>query len=251
MGQPGVVVINEAFARLHFPNEDPIGRRILTGVLVEGDAGLLRDRRCRGGRALQRPARASRSGNLFLARAVHVQRQLAARADENDAKTFAPTLRRIVWSMDRDLPLENVQTMNELLGESIADSRFNTALLSLFAVVALLLAAIGIYGVLAFTVAQRTSEIGIRMALGAQRSSVLRLVVGNGLTLAVVGVAIGAAVALVATRSLQRLVFGVSTADPGVFAFVALVLTAVAATAAAIPALRASRVDPIDALRSE
>ena len=153
--------------------------------------------------------------------------------------------------MDRDLPLENVQTMNELLGDSVADSRFNTALLSLFAVVALLLAAIGIYGVLAYTVAQRTSEIGIRMALGAQRSSVLRLVVGNGVTLAIIGVAIGAAVALVATRSLEKLVFGVSTTDPGVFALVALALTAVAATAAAIPALRASRVDPIEALRSE
>jgi putative ABC transport system permease protein len=124
-------------------------------------------------------------------------------------------------------------------------------LLSLFAVVALLLAAIGIYGVLAYTVAQRTSEIGIRMALGAQRSSVLRLVVGNGLTLAVAGVAIGGAAAFFATRALERLVFGVSTTDPVVFGGVALVLTTVAAAAAAIPAVRASRVDPIVALRSE
>jgi ABC-type antimicrobial peptide transport system permease subunit len=141
--------------------------------------------------------------------------------------------------------------MDEILGDTMADSRFNTALLTLFAVVALLLAAIGIYGVLAFTVAQRTSEIGIRMALGAQRSSVLRLVVGNGLLLAVLGVAIGSAAALLATRTLERLVFGVSTTDPTVFGFVALALTAVAVTAAAVPALRASRVDPIVALRSE
>jgi len=133
----------------------------------------------------------------------------------------------------------------------VQDPRFVATLIGAFAMVALLLAAIGIYGVLAYTVAQRTSEIGIRMALGAQRSSVLRLVVGNGLTLAVIGVAIGAAAALVATRALQRLVFGVSTTDPGVFAFVALALTAVAVTAAALPALRASRVDPIVALRSE
>jgi hypothetical protein len=140
----------------------------------------------------------------------------------NDPKAFVPTLRRIVWSMDRDLPLEHVRTMDEILGDSMADSRFNTALLSLFAGVALLLAAIGIYGV-----------------------------VGGGLTLAVIGVAIGAAVALVANRALETLVFGVSTSDPAVFAFVALALTAVAVTAAALPALRASRVDPIVALRSE
>ena len=168
-----------------------------------------------------------------------------------DAKALMPTLRQTVWAMDRDLPLENVRTMDEILGDAVADTRFNTALLSLFALVALLLAAIGIYGLLAYTVAQRTSEIGIRMALGAQRSSVLRLIVGNGLMLAIIGVAIGAAGSLLATRALERLVFGVSTTDPGVFAFVALALTAVAVTAAAVPALRASRVDPIVALRSE
>jgi len=251
VGQPGVVVINEAFARLHFPNDDPIGRRILRGSWWKGMpssyeiVGIVADERFNGPRAPADPAT-----YFSLAQFTFNDNWLLVRT-KADAKAFVPTLRRIVWSMDRDLPLENVQTMNELLGDSVADSRFNTALLSLFAVVALLLAAIGIYGVLAYTVAQRTSEIGIRMALGAQRSSVLRLVVGNGVTLALIGVAIGAAVALVATRSLERLVFGVSTTDPGVFAFVALALTAVAATAAAIPAIRASRVDPIEALRSE
>jgi len=250
-GQPGVVVINEAFARLHFPNEDPIGRRINRGSWWKGMpasyeiVGVVADERFNGPRAPADPAT-----YFSLAQFTFNDNWLLVRT-KTDAQAFVPTLRRIVWSMDRDLPLENVQTMNELLGDSVADSRFSAVLLSLFAVVALLLAAIGIYGVLAYTVAQRTSEIGIRMALGAPRSSVLRLVVGNGLTLAVIGVVIGAAVALVATRSLQRLVFGVSTTDPGVFAFVALVLAAVAATAAALPALRASRVDPIEALRSE
>jgi putative ABC transport system permease protein len=251
VGAPGVVVINESFARLHFPNEDPIGRRILRSSWWKGMpdsyqiVGIVVDERFNGPRAPADPAT-----YFSLAQFTFNDNWLLVRT-KNDAKAFVPTMRQLVWSMDRDLPLENVRTMDELLDDSVADSRFNTALLSLFAAVALLLAAIGIYGVLAYTVAQRTSEIGIRMALGAQRSSVLRLVVGDGLTLTLVGIAIGAAVALVATRSLDRLVFGVSTSDPGVFAFVALTLSAVAAVAAAVPALRASRVDPIEALRSE
>ncbi len=248
---PGVVVINESFARLHFPNEDPIGRRITRASWWKGMpshyeiVGIVADERFNGPRAPADPAT-----YFSLAQFTFNDNWLLVRT-KGDANAFVPTLRQLVWSIDRDLPLENVRTMDALLGESIADSRFNTVLLSLFAVVALLLAAIGIYGVLAYTVAQRTSEIGLRMALGAQRSSVLRLVVGNGLLLAIVGVAIGSAGALVATRALERLVFGVSTSDPAVFAFVAFALTAVAATAAAVPALRASRVDPIVALRSE
>jgi putative ABC transport system permease protein len=251
VGAPGVVVINEAFAKLHFPNENPIGKRILRSSWWKGMpdsyevVGLVGDERFNGPRAAADPAT-----YFSLAQFTFNDNWVLVRTKQ-DPKTFVPTLRRIVWGVDRDLPLENIRTMDQLLGESVADSRFNTVLLSLFAVVALLLAAIGIYGVLAYMVAQRTSEIGIRMALGARRSAVLRLVVGNGLTLALVGVAIGGAVSLVATRALERLVFGVSTTDPGVFAFVAVVLTAVAATAAAVPALRASRVDPIVALRSE
>jgi putative ABC transport system permease protein len=251
VGAPGVVVINDAFARLHFPNEDPIGRRIERTSWWKGMpssfeiVGIVADERFQGPRAPADPAT-----YFSLAQFTFNDNWLLVRT-KNAPASFIPLLRQTVWAMDRDLPLENVQTMDQILGDSVADSRFNTALLSLFAVVALVLAAIGIYGVLAYTVAQRTSEIGIRMALGAQRSSVLRLVVGNGLTLAIVGVAIGAVGALVATRALERLVFGVSTTDPVVFGFVAVALTAVAATAALVPALRASRVDPIVALRSE
>jgi putative ABC transport system permease protein len=251
VGAPGVVVINEAFARLHFPNEDPIGKRIDRASWWKGMpehyeiVGIVADERFQGLRAPADPAT-----YFSLPQFTFNDNWLLVRT-RGDAKAFIPTLRQTVWAMDRDLPLENVRTMDEILGDAVADTRFNTALLSLFAGVALLLAAIGIYGLLAYTVAQRTSEIGIRMALGAQRSSVLRLIVGNGLLLAIIGVAIGAAGSLVATRTLERLVFGVSTTDPGVFVFVSLVLTAVAVTAAAVPALRASRVDPIVALRSE
>jgi putative ABC transport system permease protein len=251
VGAPGVVVINEAFARLHFPDEDPIGRRINRASWWRGMpasfeiVGVVADERFQGPRAPADPAT-----YFSFAQFTFNDNWVLVRTRTN-AESFVPTLRQIVWSIDRDLPLENVRTMDEILGDSMADSRFNTALLSLFAVVALLLAAIGIYGVLSFTVAQRTSEIGIRMALGAQRSSVLRLIVGNGLALALIGVAIGSVGALVATRALERLVFGVSTTDPAVFALVAVVLTSVAAAAALVPALRASRVDPIVALRSE
>jgi putative ABC transport system permease protein len=251
LGTPGVVVINEAFARAHFPNEDPIGRRIERASWWKGMpssfeiVGVVADERFEGPRAPAEPAT-----YFSLAQFTFNDNWLLVRT-KGDAKAFVPTLRQLVWAMDRDLPLENVRTMDEILGETMADSRFNTVLLSLFAVVALLLAAIGIYGVLAYTVAQRTGEIGIRMALGAQRASVLRLVVGNGLALALIGVVVGGAAAFFATRALARLVFGVSTTDPVVFGGVALVLPAVAAAAAAIPALRASRVDPIVALRSE
>ena len=251
VGAPGVVVINEAFARLHFPNEDPIGRRIQrtpwwpTMPASYEIIGIVADERFQGPRAPADPA------TYFSFAQFTFNDNWVLIRTKGDAKAFVPTLRQTVWAMDRDLPLERVQTMDEILGESVADSRFNTALLSLFAVVAMLLAAIGIYGVLAYTVSQRTSEIGIRMALGAQRSSVLRLVVGNGLMLTLIGVAIGAAGSVLATRALERLVFGVSTTDPGVFAFVAVGLTMVAVCAALIPAWRASRVDPIVALRSE
>jgi putative ABC transport system permease protein len=251
-GAPGVVVINEAFARLHFPNEDPIGHRILRQSWWDGMpasyeiVGVVADERFNGPRAAADPAT-----YFSFAQFTFNDMWVLVRTRGDDAKAFVPTLRQIVWAMDRELPLENVRTMDELLRDSMADSRFNAALLSLFAAVALLLAAIGIYGVLSYTVSQRASEIGIRMALGAQRASVLRFVVGSGVRLAFVGVAIGVAFALVATRALDRLLFGVSTSDPMVFGAVALVLTAVAVSAAAVPALRASRVDPMVALRSE
>ena len=248
---PGVVVINEAFARLHFPNENPLGRRInrvswWRGMPSQFEiVGVVADERFNGPRAPADPAT-----YFSMAQFTFNDNWVLVRT-RNDPNAFAPTLRQIVWAMDRDLPLETAQTMDEILGDTIADSRFNTALLSLFAVVALLLAAIGIYGVLSFTVAQRTAEIGIRMALGSQRSSVLRLVVGRGMVLALTGVVIGGIGAVFATRALERLVFGVSTTDPAIFGIVAVILSAVAATAATVPALRASRVDPLVALRSE
>jgi putative ABC transport system permease protein len=167
-----------------------------------------------------------------------------------DPASLAGALRRMVWQMDRDLPVENVTTMDRMFSDLVAAPRFNTALLTGFAGVALLLAAIGIYGVLSYTVTQRTTELGIRMALGAQRRRVVGLVVRQGMLLALLGVAAGLAAALAVTRVLTRLLFGVSATDPGVFASVALLLAFVALLAAYLPARRASRVDPMVALRS-
>ena len=157
----------------------------------------------------------------------------------------------MVWKVDPSIPVTKVRTMSEVMSLSLAAQRFNTLLLGVFAGVALLLASVGLYGVLAFSVAQRTREIGIRMALGAQTRDVLRLVLRQGLTLSLLGVAAGVGVSLAGTRVLAGLLYGVAPTDPATFAAVAMVLVAVALVACLIPARRAMRVDPIVALRYE
>jgi putative ABC transport system permease protein len=156
-----------------------------------------------------------------------------------------------VWQIDAALPLDQVATMEDVLGKSVAEPRFNSALVSSFAGAALLLAAIGIYGVLSYSVTQRTGEIGVRMALGASRGSVVRLVVGQGLGVALAGVAIGTLGALGLAGALASLLYGLSGRDPLVFGGSAMLLTAVAAIAAYVPARRASRIEPVVALRYE
>ena len=170
---------------------------------------------------------------------------------DGDAAAVAPLLRERIWRVDRDLPVERVSTMRELLGGAVAEPRFNVALLGLFAAAALLLAAVGIYGVLSYTVAQRTGEIGVRIALGAGRGRVVRQVVARGLAVALGGVALGVVGSLAAGGVLSSLLVGVSGRDPAVLAGVAALLTTVAAAAAWLPARRASRVEPVVALRVE
>ena len=168
-----------------------------------------------------------------------------------DPETMISALRSRILSVDKFTAISRVRTLNDLVSESVAQPRFYTLLLAIFAGIALTLAALGIYGVAAYSVSQRTHEIGIRVALGAEASRILRLVVGRGLILILSGVGIGLGGAFALTRLLTGLLFEVRATDPAVFAVIALLLIAVALAACLVPARKATRVDPLVALRHE
>jgi putative ABC transport system permease protein len=176
--------------------------------------------------------------------------ELVIRSDR-DVETLALPVQRVIQNLDRDLPVANVLTMQQLLGKSMLDQSFNTTLLVAFASLSLLLAAVGLFGVLSYIVAQRTSEIGIRMALGAPRAQVLRRILVDGLRPAVIGLALGLMASIEASRLLRDMLYQTPNLDPVVFAAVAVTLLAVAAIACLLTAWRASRIDPMQALRTE
>jgi putative ABC transport system permease protein len=262
VGAPGVVVVNQAFARKYFPGENPLGARLRRPAWWPGMpttyeiVGVAADERFLGLATPPDPATYFAFAQFSLAQVVLVKLragEAGAAGDVNDAvpASFVTAFRNAVWSLDKDLPVERVEPMREVLHAQLAAARFNAGLLTLFALVALALAALGVYGVLSYTVAQRSAEIGIRMALGAPRRRVLGLVVGEGVAVALVGVSGGLIASAVVTRLLSRLLFDVSTTDGTVFAGVALLLTVVAVAASFVPARRASRVDPLTAMRRE
>ncbi len=248
-GEAPVVMVNERLANRFWPGQDPIGRRIQVGdVEYKTIVGVVRDVRqvalAQDTRAeVYLPSQPRFAGNLRTA-------SLVVRASPA-AGDMGLAVRRAVEALDPEQPVYDVQTMQRVVADSVADRRLNVGLVGAFAAVALLLAALGVYGVISYTVAQGTREIGIRMSLGAQRRDVFRLVVGQGALLAVVGMGIGLLGALGLTRLLSSLLFGVGARDPVTFMAVPLLLLAVALAACAIPALRATRVEPSVALRAE
>ena len=239
------VIINETMARLYWPNEDPVGRRLkvilspwMTVVGVVGDVRHT---------GLNTPP----NPEIYLSERQEPQGAMAVMARTNgDPLQLAAAAREQVKAMDKDLPV-TVTTMNEIFSDSLAGQRFNALLLGIFASVALILAMIGVFGVINYSVAQRTHELGIRIALGAQRRDVFKLVVGQGLLLAVIGIGLGAAGALALTRLIAGLLHGVSPSDGPTFIVVSLIVTVVAFLACYLPARRATRVDPLVALRYE
>jgi putative ABC transport system permease protein len=253
-GQPLVAVVNEEFVREFFPHENPLGTRIdwarrdpplhkwMTIVGVAADvkhSGLNQP----VDPAVYAPfSQSDESWRRWMSLAIRTPRPSAGLLDE---------VKRQVWSLDRQIPISDVQSMDDLLAVSLAQQRFNMLLLGLFAALALVLATVGIYGLMSYAVSQRTHEIGVRVAIGAQRDDVLGLVVGDGAKLAFVGIAIGVGAALFLTRLMASLLFQVTPTDPATFAAVAILLAFVGLAACYIPARRAARVDPMVALRYE
>jgi predicted permease len=244
-GSPGVAIVNEAAVRRYWPNENPIGKRIWMGqrplpVEVVGVFGDLKN--------VTLGEDASPEVILPFPQLPWPLLNLSVRAT-GDPRSLISAIRRQVSEIDRDQPLTNVQTMDELVGSASAQPRFTMLLLAVFSGTALILAMVGIYGVIAYSVAQRTQELGIRMALGADQEDVLKLVVGHGLRLTLTGIAIGLAGALALTRLMSSLLYQTSATDPVAFVVSALLFTSVALVASYLPARRATRIDPTEALR--
>ena len=250
---PQVIIVTETFARQFFPNEDPIGKRIKPGISsYEGEQSSMREIVGVVGDVKNRSLGTEAKPAYYVPQTQVPFNQLTVVVRTiNDPHSVVTAVTREVSSLDKDLPLFAVKTLDEYLAASVAAPRFNTTLLSIFAAVALVLTIVGLYGVMSYSVAQRTNEIGIRMALGAQARDVLTLIVGQGFKLVLLGLAIGLVGAFSLMRVISSLLFGVTTKDPLTFAMVAGLLAVVALLACYIPARRATKVDPMIALRYE
>ncbi|MBA2340497.1 MAG: ABC transporter permease [Pyrinomonadaceae bacterium] len=247
-GAPGVVIINEAFARLFWPNQNPLGKRLsregAEGPFLEV-IGVARD-------AKYNTLGEDTLPYFYQPFWQHYRSEMTLQVRSvGDPRTLLAPVREQIRLLDKNLPVSNVRTLNEHLSGALLLPRIGAGLLGAFGFLALLLASVGLFGVMSFSVARRTREIGIRMALGARGADVLKLVLREGMTLVIVGVCLGLAASFALTRAMTSLLYGVSATDPLTFAGVALLLTSVALVASYIPARRASKVDPMIALRYE
>jgi len=240
-----VLVISELLAREVFPDEDPIGKHLV--LMMGTDAfeiiGIAGDIRHRALESQPFPAMYMPSYQMGWMNLVIRTR--------TDPMSLASAVKKEIQSIDPEQPVAAVRTMEQWVDSAAAAPRYRTILLGVFAAVALLLSAVGIYGVMSYTVSQRTNEIGIRLALGARRSDVLKLIVGRGMMLALTGIGAGLAAAFALTRLMSSLLFGVSATDLMTFVGSAVLLSGVALAACCVPARRATRVDPMVALRNE
>ena len=247
---PNVAIISETLAQRYFPDQDPIGKRMRFGFppnsnVVREVVGVVGD--------VRNVALSRKPGPIMyvpFAQAPLYGGEVVVRSSLS-ASSVAAAIRQAVHSIDKALPVTDVESFPDMLGASVAQERFRTLLLSSFSGIALILAAVGIFGVISYSASQRTHEIGIRMALGAQQRSVLRLILGQGAKLALLGLGAGTVAALLLTRLMASMLYGVSATDPLTIGAVAIVLLGVAVTACYIPARRAMQVDPMVALRHE
>jgi putative ABC transport system permease protein len=244
-----VVVVNEAFVQRNLGGGDPIGKRVSIAMkepevpteiigVVANNKHLALDQTVEP-MAFWPHAELAYSGMTMVVRT------------NGDPASLAPSVRGVIRSLDPQQPIGEISTMESLLSVSVARQRFSASLLTVFSILALVMAAVGIYGVMSYTVSQRTHEIGVRMALGAQRSDVLKLVLKTGIVLGVIGVVVGLAASFALTRLIATLLFEVTATDMTTFALVAVVLFVITLVACYVPARRATRVDPLKALRYE
>jgi len=244
-GHATEVIISEAFAQKYFPGDDPIGKHVKAMAHVYEVVGIVGDTRFEVGE----PPRPMMYVDLDAADDMDGA-SLVIRAGD-DVTRYAIPVQQIVQQLDRDLPVSDILTMDQVIGRNTADASFDANLLSVFAASSLLLAAVGLFGVLSYVVAQRTGEIGIRMALGARREQVARLMLGDGLRPALYGLVLGLIASAAVTRLIESMLYQTRALDPIVFAIVSLLLLIVAAVACLLPAWRASKLDPMQALRTE
>ncbi|MGB7561589.1 MAG: FtsX-like permease family protein, partial [Candidatus Acidiferrales bacterium] len=256
-GSQVVVIIDENLAKAYWPNEDPIGKQIRNGntspwATIIGIVGNIRFTTLAGDEQSAGISMSSGKGSYYypISQSGAPFGYLIAKTSGSSTAGDA-AIRQAVHGVDANLPVSNMETMDTRIAESLGPQRFATNLLAVFAVLAIVLAAVGLYGLISYSVTERTNEFGIRMALGAQQKDVLRLVLVQGSKLALAGAAVGIVAGLLLMRAMQSVLYGVSAADPLSFAGAAILLILVALAACYIPARRAMRTDPIVALRYE